>query len=263
MKMVIKMYEDILSNLIIKNIRSVTTSYSNKNASGKRNNRERWSLVIKFEGETHYFSQNETIVSNGNSVMILPKSSTYEWKCIEAGRFAAVEFEMDYEYNKVFSIETDDMDRILDKIRSMEHKRLVKSPMYISECIRDTYDILISLFSPLEKKYIPSSKIKKIQPAIDYISENFHRNIKNDYLAKLSGISTVYFRKIFTEYFNMSPVTYIHTLRIRKAKEMLKSDYSSITDIALSLGYINIYDFSRDFKKHTGMAPSTYASKQY
>lgn len=256
------MYENLLSNLIIKNIRSVTTSYSNENASGKRNNRERWSIVIKFEGETHYFSEGKTIVSSGNEVIILPKGSSYEWKCIKAGHFATVEFEMDYEYNKIFAVKTNDVDKILDKIRTMEHKRLIKSPMYIPECIRDTYDILISLFSPLEKKYIPSTKIKKIQPAIEYISENFHRNIKNDYLAQISGISTVYFRKLFTEYFNMSPITYIHTLRIRKAKDMLKSDYSSITDIALSLGYINIYDFSRVFKKHTGLSPTAYTNKQ-
>ena len=37
---------------------------------------------------------------------------------------------------------------------------------------------------------------------------------------------------------------------IKKAKEMLKSDYGSISEIAESLGYLNIYDFSRIFKKH-------------
>jgi iron complex transport system substrate-binding protein len=43
--------------------------------------------------------------------------------------------------------------------------------------------------------------------------------------------------------------------------EMLKSDYSSLSDIAQTLGYPNIYDFSRAFKKHTGIAPSKYAQR--
>ena len=55
-----------------------------------------------------------------------------------------------------------------------------------------------------------------------------------------------------------SPISYVHELRIKKAKEMLKSDYGSITDIAQSLGYLNIYDFSRTFKKYVGISPSKY-----
>jgi len=39
---------------------------------------------------------------------------------------------------------------------------------------------------------------------------------------------------------------------------MLKSDYGSISDIAVSLGYSNIYEFSRTFKKHTGLSPTEY-----
>ena len=44
----------------------------------------------------------------------------------------------------------------------------------------------------------------------------------------------------------------------QQAKEMLRSDYGSLADVAFSLGYSNIYDFSRDFKKHTGVPPSKY-----
>lgn len=56
----------------------------------------------------------------------------------------------------------------------------------------------------------------------------------------------------------MSPITCVHTLRIKKAEEMLQSDFGSITDIAQSLGYLNIYDFSRTFKKYTGLSPTNY-----
>ena len=53
-------------------------------------------------------------------------------------------------------------------------------------------------------------------------------------------------------------MNYIQNLRIRRAKEMLQSDYSSITDIAFALGYNNIYEFSKAFKKHTGVSPTKY-----
>ena len=55
-----------------------------------------------------------------------------------------------------------------------------------------------------------------------------------------------------------SPIAYVKRLRIEKAKEMLGSDYGTLSDIASILGYASLYDFSRDFKKQTGIPPSKY-----
>ena len=107
-------------------------------------------------------------------------------------------------------------------------------------------------------KYLPSEKLEKIAPALDYIAKNYNTPVRNEELAEIAGLSTVYFRKLFAEVMGSSPIAYVHALRIKKAKEMLKSDYGSITDIAQSLGYPNIYDFSRAFKKYTGVSPTKY-----
>ena len=42
---------------------------------------------------------------------------------------------------------------------------------------------------------------------------------------------------------------YVQTMKIKKAKEMLCGDASSVTEIACSLGFGNVYEFSREFKK--------------
>ena len=112
-----------------------------------------------------------------------------------------------------------------------------------------------------QQKYITSDKRTYLAPAIDYIAKNFTRRIRNDDMAKAAGISTVYFRKLFTAAYGISPAAYVQNLRINKAKDMLKSDYGSITDIALSLGYSDIYDFSRVFKRLTGISPAAYAKQ--
>ena len=75
----------------------------------------------------------------------------------------------------------------------------------------------------------------------------------------MCGISTVYFRKLFTEIAGDSPIHYAEALRIKKAKELLRSDYDSITGVAIALGYRGIYEFSRSFRRMTGISPSEYA----
>ena len=74
-------------------------------------------------------------------------------------------------------------------------------------------------------------------------------------------MSTVYFRKIFTEAMKTSPISYAKSVRLEKAKEMLKSDYTTLSDVAEAVGYTSIYNFSRDFKKHTGFSPSKIVEK--
>jgi len=58
------MNKNILSNLIITNVYSSITMYTEKNTRIKKNNRHGWAFVLKFEGETVY-TQNKQLSSVG------------------------------------------------------------------------------------------------------------------------------------------------------------------------------------------------------
>ncbi len=252
------MTDSILSNLIITKIFTVSTIFSEAGAKASRKNRNRWAIIHKFEGETVYISNGNRYVSNKNSVMILPKGCSYDWYCIKAGHFSTIEFECELSSNEIHCFKNADTDDIQKIINTMEARLVTKETTYNLKNIRDIYSIILKLSSTNKKAYTPSSKAIKLEPALRFIAENITKTISNDELAARCGISTVYFRKLFTEVYKTSPINYIHKLKISKAKEMLKSDYCSITEIAASLGYSNIYDFSRDFKRVTGISPSEY-----
>ena len=118
--------------------------------------------------------------------------------------------------------------------------------------------MLLLLLGTQRRSYADTNQRKKIAPALDYISKNYNAAIKNEALAALCGISTVYFRKLFLRITGTSPITYVHNLRIAKAKKMLQSDYDTLGEIALSLGYPDIYTFSKAFKRQTGLSPTQY-----
>lgn len=253
---------EILSNLIIEKVHSVSTMYTETKTNAKRQNRPLWALIIKYEGETYYRSDEKEYISNIDNIAILPKGSNYEWYCKKAGCFSIIEFECKKTCPNIFSFNVKNGDYFLKTIQKMEINRTLKKPTYMLDELRDLYGLISSLIKAVERPYISSDKKQKIAPATEYIAKNYNKHIDNDELASLTGLSTVYFRKLFKEAMGISPMSYIKALKIKKAQKMLQSDFSTITDIAYTLGYNNVYEFSKDFKKHIGISPLVYA-KQY
>ena len=252
------MYTDVLSNMVITGVHSVSTLFTIEKAKMRRPNRSRWAIVVKYEGETVYMCNEKLFISDINHIVILPKGCSYDWECTRSGHFSIIEFDSNATYYEPISFHVKNAEKVLHIFKDMEYKRSLKKPMFEVESIRDTYSVILMLAKLNSEKYTSGSKRKKLQPALEYISQHFKESITNDVLAGTAGMSTVYFRKLFTEVMGVSPITYAKQLRIEKAKEMLKSDYGTLTDVAQSLGYSSLYDFSRDFKKHTGTAPSKY-----
>ena len=252
------MNSSILSDLVITRVNSVSTLYNPEKTKTKRQDRKCWAIVIKYEGETVYESDSHRMISDVNHIVILPKGSTYEWECTKAGHVVIAEFESENSYHTPLLYTVKNGEKILKQFKDMESRRNLRGPMFEMESIKDLYSIILAVTIPTLEKYVPNSKQEKLKPVIEYIYKNIGGNITNDTLAAVAGMSTVYFRKTFTEIMGISPFTYAKQVRIEKAKEMLKSDYGTISDVAEALGYSSLYDFSRDFKKHTGAAPSKY-----
>ena len=252
-----------LSTLSITKILSISTMHTPAGGNSiARKHRSSWGLFLKYEGETEYVSGGKTYVSNARQMILLPKGSSYEWRCTQSGHYVVIEFESDLTSESLYSFDVADGDAMLKSLKDLEKIWLSKKPFYEMECLQGAYAILLKLVKTHEKgaNYAPNAKKQRLLPALSYIHSHFTQAIKNEDLAKQCQISTIYFRKLFVDVYGLSPIKYIHHLRILRAKEMLRSDYGSISDIAISLGYNNIYEFSKAFKKHTGVPPSKYES---
>ncbi|MEE0898117.1 MAG: helix-turn-helix transcriptional regulator, partial [Acutalibacteraceae bacterium] len=54
------------------------------------------------------------------------------------------------------------------------------------------------------------------------------------------------------------PIKYINNLKMTRAKELLDSQFYTVSEICLLSGYNNESYFCREFKKHFEMTPSDY-----
>lgn len=252
------MIRSILSNLIITDVVAAYSMYSSVGGARPIIDRQKWGILIKYEGETVYTANGKRFVADADHIMLLPKGASYYTECTRSGHFALIEFICDLTLSEPICISVKDGKAILNQFKELEYRRNLQRDMHRVESIKNLYLIILSLARSVSGRYTPDHKFKRLQPAIEYISQNFTQSLSNETLAALVGMSSSHFRKVFAQTMGQSPIAYAKQKRIEKAKELLKSDSEKLSDIALSLGYSSLFDFSRDFKKHTGVSPSKY-----
>ena len=104
--------------------------------------------------------------------------------------------------------------------------------------------------------YLPTSSAQKLAPALSYLADNFSSpDITVPFLSELCDMSEVHFRRIFLATLGVSPVKYLTSLRMNKAKILLSLRENTVTQIAEACGYSDVYYFSKAFKRHFGVSP--------
>ena len=100
-----------------------------------------------------------------------------------------------------------------------------------------------------------------VESARSYIQENYAKNIGLKEIADHCHVSSSYISKIFKDDIQIGIVQYIHTVRIEKSKELLRTTNMRVTDIALEVGYSEYKRFSLYFLKYVGISPRDYRKK--
>ena len=80
-------------------------------------------------------------------------------------------------------------------------------------------------------------------------------------LAEKTGISEVYFRRLFQQAYGMTPKQYICSIRLRRARQLLAESRMPIGAVAAECGFASLYHFSRAFHEASGISPSEYRAR--
>jgi AraC family transcriptional regulator len=91
-----------------------------------------------------------------------------------------------------------------------------------------------------------------------YIEEHLAEAISLHALAKLVDLSPYYFCRAFKQSFGIPPHRYHVNRRIERAKALLGERESSVTDVALEVGFSETSSFSAAFRHATGTTPTEY-----
>lgn len=97
-----------------------------------------------------------------------------------------------------------------------------------------------------------------ITRALQYIQQHFAEDISLPRLAEEANLSKFHFCRFFKKHMGMSPSKFVAVLRVERSKELLRQKDFSISMVATLVGFNDLGNFERHFKKVTGATPSSY-----
>ena len=95
----------------------------------------------------------------------------------------------------------------------------------------------------------------------EYLEQNYATRITLDSLASRFYINKYYLTRVFKEQYGQSITSYLTSLRVTHAKQLLRFTDKTVEEIGLECGLGALHYFSRVFKEVEGVAPSVYRSQ--
>ena len=121
---------------------------------------------------------------------------------------------------------------------------------------------LLSLLEP--KRTLNDTKAQRyVRMAQNFIDVYYHNpELRVSKMAEDLNLDRAYFSKIFCKHTGKSPQQYLVDFRLDRAAEMIVSQGLSPGEVAQRVGYGDIFNFSRMFRRRFGVPPSAYLAQK-
>ncbi|HSQ44121.1 MAG TPA: methylated-DNA--[protein]-cysteine S-methyltransferase [Ginsengibacter sp.] len=103
-----------------------------------------------------------------------------------------------------------------------------------------------------------NTNFNRIEEAIGYINNNFKRQPSLDEIAENIHLSPYHFQRLFTEWAGISPKKFLQYISVEHAKNLLKKNQSTLSDVAFETGLSGTGRLHDLFINIEGMTPGEY-----
>ncbi len=213
-----------------------------------------WLLHFVVSGKGKYFVDgNEYEVFAGQAFLIKPgEITTYQADEEEPWYYIWMGFdsEDDKLSNLPYVLDMAELRKIFTKISAEFDFASDDQPYAIAR----TWEV----FGVLTSNSFVASEGSHISRAINIIKRQYMLDISVQTISKELGLDRSYFSNLFKRSVGISPSQYLINYRMQKALTLLKCEKYSVSVVATSVGFNDLFSFSRSFKKAFGVPPQKY-----
>lgn len=119
-----------------------------------------------------------------------------------------------------------------------------------------------SLSSGNSRKVIGGKESLRMDKIYKYTLSNYAKDISLDMVAEICHMTPQAFCKYFKKHTSKTYITFLHEIRINAAcDKIIKGEIDGISSVAFATGFNSAINFTKVFKKFTGLAPRDYLRK--
>lgn len=101
--------------------------------------------------------------------------------------------------------------------------------------------------------------IGRVNRTIDYVRQNLRGDLHLETLARVASFSPYHFHRVFKSVVGETVNDYVRRLRVQSAaSQLIANPEKTITEIAVSCGFLSPSAFAREFRQHFGVSASQF-----
>lgn len=141
-------------------------------------------------------------------------------------------------------------------LEMLQHNHLHTADFYRTQGM--FYLFISAIADAMKDQISPTDANTYVQHAISYIHNHISEPILIEEIADYVGLNRSYLSVLFKKSTGMSPIQYLQTCRLTKARNMLETSNLSVESIACSCGYQKAESLIKVFRQAYHTTPAAY-----
>jgi AraC-like DNA-binding protein len=104
----------------------------------------------------------------------------------------------------------------------------------------------------------PARDRRRAVEAALWLEQHAHQPVDLDAVSQQAGLSPFHFLRLFARVLGVTPHQYLVRCRLRHAARLLADPARSVTDVAFDVGFADLSNFVRTFRRAAGVSPRAF-----
>ncbi len=236
-------------------ITEFVTSFFAEDHKGRKTyfpNRRSACFIIPIRGKISFSGETGTVFADAAHPVFLPEGFSYINECLEDAESYVFNFKTKFPYQApcvLRAVPRDVLFALYERIAQAEHVSALSSSLSIFESL---YTLAGHLFAqgPAERQN------EAVRLALAYMRRHYGKStLTIGEIARAAHVSEIYLRKLFVKTLSVPPFKALTEIRMQRAR-LLIEEKRPLKEVAVCVGYGDVFQFSRAYKRYYGASPS-------